>query len=172
MLPELVTNALHEQINAELDAWYSYLGMSAWCSSQQLGGCAQWLRVQAQEEYTHAMKLYDFVIDRNLPMQLLELKQPREEFDSIVDVFAAALTQEQDNTNRINGLFELAQEQKAFAALVELQWFITEQVEEEKVAKRNLAHVKMVADDPAAVLDFDDKLGERQPVMNTQPPDA
>jgi len=170
MLPELVTNALNEQINAELQAWYEYLGMSAWCSSQQLAGCAQWLRIQAQEEYTHAMKLYDFVIDRNLPMQLTDVAQPRGEFGSVTEVFEAALAQEEANTRRIDALFGMAQEQKAYAALVELQWFVTEQVEEEKTARRNLAHLKMVADDPAAILDFDSKLGERQPVMNTTPP--
>jgi ferritin len=168
MIPELVTNALHQQINAELKAWYDYLGMSSWCSSQQLAGCAQWLRAQAQEEYTHAMKLYDFVIDRNLPLHLHPVSEPKEEFKSIVEVFEAALRQEEENTSRIDALFELAQQQKSFAALVELQWFVTEQVEEEKTARRNLAHVRMVADDPAAILDFDSKLGERQPVIDTQ----
>lgn len=169
MLPELVTNALHEQINAELNAWYAYLGMSSWCSGQQLGGSAQWLRVQAQEEYTHAMKLYEFVIDRNLPMNLIAVERPRGEFASIVEVFETALAQEEENTRRIDALFELAQENQSFAALVELQWFITEQVEEEKVARANLAHIKMVADDPAAILDLDEKLGSRQPVLNTTP---
>ena len=75
--------------------------------------------------------------------------------------FEWALKQEQENTQRIDALFQLAMEQRAFASLVELQWFITEQVEEEQVARANLARVKMISDDPSAIIDFDDSLAQR-----------
>lgn len=169
MTKELVFNALNEQVGSELSAWYSYLGMSDWCSSQQLNGSAKWLRAQAQEEYTHAMKLYDFLVERNAPVQLKQVEPPKAEFESIVEVFHAAMKQEEENTQRIDAIFQMALEQRAFASLVELQWFITEQVEEEKTARENLAKVKMVSQDPAAILEFDRVLGERDLVLDTSP---
>ena len=161
MPKEFVFNALSEQIGAELDAWYSYLGMSAWCSAEQLHGCAAWLRAQAEEEHGHAMKIYQFLIDRNVPIQLKPIEPPTMKFESIVDVFESAMQQEQENTKRIDAIFQLAHEQHAFASLVELQWFITEQVEEEKSARENLTKIKMVGDDPAAILEFDHLMSAR-----------
>ncbi len=169
MPKELVFNALNEQINAELTAWYSYLGMSAWCSGKQLHGCANWLRAQAQEEYTHAMKLYEFLIERNAPVQLKAVQPTETEYKSIVEVFHAAMKQEEENTQRIDAIFQMAMDQRAFASLVELQWFITEQVEEEKTARENLAKVRMVSEDPAAILEFDRVMHERHRVLDTSP---
>ncbi|MFT5324157.1 MAG: ferritin [Planctomycetaceae bacterium] len=162
MIHELVHNALNKQINAELAAWYGYLGMAAWCSGKQLHGCAKWLKSQAQEEHSHAMKLYEFLVARNLTIQMLPLDEPRTEFESVVDIFQEALKSEEENTRRIHKIFELALEQKAFASLVELQWFITEQVEEEAAARDNLAKAELVADDLAAMLDLDEILGNRE----------
>lgn len=161
MSQQIVTEALYNQLAQELASWYSYLSMSAWCAQQQLDGCAGWLRAQAQEEYTHAMKIYDFLLDRNVPVKLGAIAPPGDEYSNLVDVFEAALEQEQANTRSIDALFQLAMEQKAFASLVELQWFVTEQVEEEKTARSNLTRIKMIADDPAAILDFDNHLGQR-----------
>ncbi len=140
--------------------------MSAWCSREQLSGCAGWLRAQAQEEYTHAMKIYDFLLARNVGVTLTQVDPPRENFASIVEIFDWALQQEKENTQRIDALFQLAMDQKAFASLVELQWFITEQVEEEQSARANLTRIKMVAEDPAAILDFDNTLAERSLPLN------
>ena len=162
MIHELVHNALNKQINAEFAAWYGYLGMAAWCSGKQLHGCAKWLRGQAQEEHSHAMKLYEFLVARNLCVQMLPLDEPRTEFETVVDVFQEALKSEEENTRRIHKIFEMAMDQKAFASLVELQWFITEQVEEEAAARDNLAKAELVVDDPAAVLDLDEILGSRE----------
>jgi len=169
MPKELVFNAINEQINAELSAWYSYLGMSTWCSEKQLRGCANWLRAQAQEEYTHATKLYEFLIERNAPVQLKQIDPPQMDFQSIVDVFHAALQQECENTKRIDAIFQMAIDQRAFASLVELQWFITEQVEEERAARENLAKVRMISEDPPAILEFDRVMGERNRILNTRP---
>lgn len=164
---QVVSDALNEQLAAELASWYSYLDMSAWCSQQQLHGCAGWLRAQAQEEYTHAMKIYEFLLDRNVPVVFKNIEPPGESFHTIVDVFESALKQEKENTQRIDSLFQLAMEKRAFASLVELQWFITEQVEEEKTARANLTRVKMVSEDPAAILDFDNTLSERTLPLDT-----
>lgn len=167
MFHELVHNILNQQINAEMQAWYEYLGMASWCSRQQLHGCEHWLRVQSEEEYAHAMKLYQFLIDRNLKINLLELKPPRVDFETIVQVFEAALKQEEDNTRRIHKIFDIALEQKAFASVVELQWFIAEQVEEMRVARDNFVKARMVDGDSGAILEFDRILGERQPAKKT-----
>jgi len=164
-----VSDALIDQIAAEFASWYSYLAMSTWCSKQELSGCAGWLRAQAQEEYTHAMKIYEFLLDRDVAITFTKIDPPRESFASIVEIFDWALRQEQENTQRIDSLFQLAMEQKAFASLIELQWFVTEQVEEEKIARSNLARIKMVADDPAAILDFDNALSDRTLPLNTTP---
>lgn len=169
MSKEIISEALNEQISAELASWYSYLAMSSWCSRQQLDGCASWLRAQAQEEYTHAMKIYDFLRDRNVPVAFTRIDPPRDDFENIVEIFEWALQQEQENTKRIDSLFQLAMEQRAFASLVELQWFVTEQVEEEKLARANLARIKMVRDDPSAILDFDNNLSSRSLPLDTKP---
>lgn len=169
MIHELVHNALNKQINAEFAAWYGYLGMAAWCSGKQLHGCAKWLRAQAQEEHSHAMKLYEFLVARNLKVQMLPLEEPRSNFESVVDIFREALRSEEENTRRIHSIFEIALDQKAFASLVELQWFISEQIEEEATARDNLAKAELIADDPAALLDLDEILGSRD--LKLQPAD-
>lgn len=167
MSQQLVSDALNEQLSAEFGSWYSYLAMSTWCAQTELHGCATWLRAQAQEEYTHAMKIYDFLLARNIPVELKQIDPPREAFANLVEIFEWALKQERENTQRIDALFQLAMEQRAFASLVELQWFITEQVEEEQAARANLARVKMIHDDPSAILDFDDSLSQRALPIDT-----
>jgi ferritin len=139
MLNDVVQEAVNQQINNELFSMYSYLSMSAYCENVQFRGCAHWMRLQAQEEYVHAMRLYDFLIARQGRVKLLPIAQPQIEFKSLLEVFEKALAQEQSVTSQINSLYEMAFEQKAFAALVELEWFITEQVEEEKSA-RDIVH--------------------------------
>ncbi len=161
MLNETVQEAINRQINNELFSMYSYLSMSAYCEFEQFTGCAHWMRLQSQEEYTHAMRLYDFLIARQGRVKLQPVAQPQIEFKSLVDVFEKALAQEQAVTGQINSLYELAFEQKAFAALVELEWFINEQVEEEKTARAIVHKFKLVGDDPASILDLDRELGTR-----------
>ena len=141
MLSQVVQDAINEQINNELFASYSYLSMSAWCEHQQFVGCAHWMRMQSEEERQHALKLQDFLLARNARVVLKPIAQPQVDFESIPAVFETALAQEQVVTGQIDSLYELAFKEKAFAALVELEWFITEQVEEEKTARENLANV-------------------------------
>ena len=145
----VVLEALNQQINAELGASYEYLAMSAWCSSQNLLGTAKWLRLQSQEEYGHAMKLFDFVLDRGGEVSLKAMAAPVQKFASLHDVFERVSKQEQAVSGQIDSLYELAFKEKAFSATVELQWFLTEQVEEEKSAREILARLKLIANDPA-----------------------
>lgn len=161
MLSQVVQDALNDQINTELYSSYNYLAMSAWCERQNFRGCANWLRVQSQEEYAHAMKLYNFMVARNGKVILQSVDGPQNEYQSIPQVFGEALKQELDVSARIDALYELAFKERAFAALVELQWFITEQVEEERTARDIVAKLELIKDDPAALLDMDRELGAR-----------
>jgi ferritin len=159
-----VVQAINRQINSELSASYSYLGMSAWCERQKFTGAARWLRLQSQEEYLHAMKLFDFMLARDEKVELKPLSEPRQSFKSLADVFDKALEQEQDVSKQIDLLYEIAFKEKAFAAVAELQWFLTEQVEEEKVGREIVAKFKLIGSDPSSILDMDRELGSRTAV--------
>ena len=159
-----VLEAINRQINSELSASYAYLAMSAYCECQKFTGAARWLRLQSQEEHMHAMKLFDFVLARDRSIQLLAIERPRSDFGSVAEVFERALEQEQEVSRQIDALYEIAFTEKAFSAVAELQWFLTEQVEEEKVAREIVAKFQMVGDDAASLLDLDRELGARSAV--------
>jgi len=112
----------------------------------------------------HAMKLFDFILARNASVDLKPLEQPRQTFASVADVFEKALEQEQEVSRQIDSLYETAFKEKAFAAVAELQWFLTEQVEEEKTGREIVAKFKMIGNDPASLLDLDRELGSRSAV--------
>lgn len=161
MLNDAMQAAINAQINNELFSMYSYLAMSAFCEHKQFRGCAHWMRLQSTEEHGHAMRLYDFLVARQGRVKLQPIAEPQFEFKSLPDVFQKAFEQEQAVTEQINGLYEMAFNEKAFAALVELEWFINEQVEEEKTARDIVYKFQLVKDDPAALLDLDRELGAR-----------
>ena len=156
-----VVEAINRQINSELSASYSYLAMSAFCERRKFTGAARWLRLQSEEEHMHAMKLFDFVLARDEDVELQAIERPRLAFNTIADVFVRALEQEQEVSRQIDSLYEIAFAEKAFAAVAELQWFLTEQVEEEKTGREIVAKFQMVGDDPASLLDLDRELGTR-----------
>lgn len=156
-----VLEAINRQINSELSASYAYLAMSAFCECRKFTGAAKWLRLQSQEENMHAMKLFDFVLARDRNVELLAIDRPKADFQSVAEVFERALAQEQEVSRQIDNLYETAFNEKAFSAVAELQWFLTEQVEEEKTAREIVAKFKMVGDDPASLLDLDRELGSR-----------
>jgi ferritin len=156
-----IIEALNEQINAELMSFYKYLGMAAYCDGEKFHGSAHWLRLQSQEEFGHAMRLYQFLVSRDSPVRLKSLEPPNQKFASIVDVFETALAQEQEISELINKLYEIAIEERAFATSVELNWFLTEQIEEEKSVRDLVFRWRKIKGDPAALLDLDQDLGQR-----------
>ena len=156
-----VMKAINVQIHSEFSAWYQYLAMAAFCEREKFTGASQWLKAQSMEEYQHGMKLFDFVLARNGVVELTALNQPEREFESFGEVFESALKQEQEVTQQINDLYELAFKSKAFAEMTELQWFLSEQVEEEKTAREWVARFRLVGDDPGSLLDLDRELGAR-----------
>jgi ferritin len=109
----------------------------------------------------HAMKLFDFVLARDAQAELKPIEMPRQSFASLADVFEKALAQEQEVSRQIDSLYETAFKEKAFAAVAELQWFLTEQVEEEKTGREIVAKFRMIGDDPPSILDLDRELGTR-----------
>ena len=158
---QTVFTAINDQINSEFTASYTYLAMAAYCEGQKFLGAAKWLQMQSEEERQHGMKLFTFVLARDGAVELRAIDQPKVSYDSLQAVFEQALAHEQNVTVQINSLYELCFKEKAFAEMTELQWFLTEQVEEEKTAREIVAKFRLVKNDPAAVLDMDRELGAR-----------
>jgi ferritin len=163
MMSETMSKAINDQIHSELSAYYSYLAMAAHCDRIGFPGASKWLRLQSSEEQTHAMKLLDFMLARHAKVVLGDLPRPKSDYASLLDVFETSYKQEQQVSAQIEALYELAFKEKAYPAVVQLEWFLTEQVEEEKTCREIVAKLKMVGEDPASLLEIDRELGSRVP---------
>ena len=161
MLTEKMQAALNEQINAEFYSSYLYLSMSAYFESINLGGFANWMKVQAEEELLHGMKFYDFVNERGGRVTLGAIDAPQTEWDSPLAAFEAVYKHEQKVTGLINDLVNLAIEEKDHATNIFLQWFVTEQVEEEAGADEVVQKLKLMGDARGGMFMFDRELGQR-----------
>jgi len=161
MIDKKMQNAFNEQINAELYSAYLYLSMVAYFESINLPGFANWMRAQTQEELMHAMKIYDYVNERGGRVILKSIGEPQTEWESPLDAFEAAYEHEQKVTGLINGLVNLAIEEKDHAANMFLQWFINEQVEEESSADAIVQKLKLMADAPGGMYMLDNEMGQR-----------
>lgn len=162
MINEKMVKALNEQINAELFSEYLYLAMSADFHSKNLEGFANWMRVQAKEENTHAMRIYDFLIQRNGKVELEAIQKPQASWPSPLSAFEAAYKHECYITDRINKLVELARSEKDHAAESFLKWFVDEQVEEEASTDKIVQQLKLVKDSAGSLLMIDHRLAKRQ----------
>lgn len=162
MLNKKVEAAMNDQLQKELQSAYVYLAMSADCENQSLPGCAAWLRNQWQEEITHAMKFYNFIIDRDGRVSLKPIAAPQETFGSPLAVFQAALDNERKVTQSINDLYDLVSQEKDFASQALLDWFVTEQVEEESTVGQIVDDLKRVGDQGEGLFLLDKALGGRQ----------
>ena len=154
--------ALNEQIKAELESAYLYLALSAHMDQQNLKGFAHWLRLQWEEEIVHALKLYDFLLQRDAAVELKALKKPAFAAQTALEVFAQALHHEQYITKRINELYALAVEDNDYASQTLLQWFVTEQLEEEESAREIVESLRLVGDSGASLFLLDRELSQRQ----------
>ena len=161
MLNPKIEKAFNEQIQKEFNSSFLYLAMAAWAEEQNLPGFGHWLRLQADEERLHAMKFFDFILDRGGHVQLLGMETQPESWDSLEAAFEAVLAHEQMISRSINDLYKLALEEGDYPAQVLLQWFITEQVEEEKSAEEVLINVRRAGDSQAALYMLDQTLGQR-----------
>jgi ferritin len=154
-------DAMNEQINKELFSSYLYLSMAAYFEDKNLPGFAKWMRVQEQEEREHGMKFYDFILERGGKVTLKAIEAPKADWKNNLEVFEEVAAHEAKVTASINALYELALKEKDYPAQVMLQWFINEQVEEEKNAAEIVASLKMIEAHETAVLQLDHRLGKR-----------
>ena len=161
MILKKIEAALNKQMNQELHAGYAYLSMSAYFDSLNLDGFAHWMRLQAQEELEHSMKLFDYIISREGTVELLAVKAPPKTWSSPLAAVQDGLKAERLNTKQINDVFEAAATAKDHATRVFLQWFVNEQVEEEATASKLVDKVKQIKDDNAAMFILDRELGAR-----------
>jgi ferritin len=162
MLGRVVQDSINEQIKNEFYSAYLYLSMAAYSEASNLPGFAHWFRLQSQEELTHAMRFFDHVHDRGGRVLLHAIDLPPLEFESPLDVFEQTLEHERTVTAMIHRLYETAEQEKDYATQVELQWFIAEQVEEEKTASQIVETLKEVGDTSQGLLLLDRQLGSRK----------
>jgi ferritin len=161
MLSKKLQDAINEQIKNELYSGYLYLSMAAYAEAQNLPGFAHWMKAQCQEEVEHAIKFFDFVNERGGRVELKAIDQPSVEFASPTALFEETLKHEQKVTALIHQLYELALEEKDYAAQVLLHWYIDEQVEEESTAAQILETLKMAGEQGQALVMMDRALAAR-----------
>jgi ferritin len=161
MIKPDIEKAINQQIRQELGAAYSYLGMCAYFEHENLAGFAHWCLLQHQEELEHAMRLFRYLLDRGGHVSLSSIDAPRADYGSPVEVFRTALQQEEANTRSIDELYQLASSLNDHATISHLQWFIDEQVEEEKSVGEALALVEKAGSEVNAMLYLNDKMGAR-----------
>ncbi len=166
MLKIEMETELNDQLNAELYSSYLYLSMSAYFEEKGLSGFAHWMRIQSQEELHHGMKIYDYIVERGGKVTMKPIEGPQVEWDTPVAVFENVYLHEQKVTGLINNLVDVAFELRDHATSNFLQWFVTEQVEEEASASEVLAKSKMLGGEGNALFLLDKELGARLPVFS------
>lgn len=161
MISQKLQDAFNEQINKELYSEYLYFSMAAWLDAENLPGCANFFKIQVQEERFHAMKMYDFVNERGGRVILKAIDKPEIEFESAQEIFEKAYEHERLVTNLINNLMDLAIEEKDHSAKSFLNWFVDEQIEEEASMDAIIGKLKMVGGNGHGLLMIDNELGTR-----------
>ena len=161
MVSEKMQDALNGQLNAELYSAYLYASMSAYFESVNLSGFANWMRIQVQEETVHAYKFYSFINERDGRVVLSAIEAPPTDWDSPLAAFEAAYQHEQKVTGLINDLVNLAVSEGDHATNIFLQWFVTEQVEEEASANEVIQKLKLIGDAKGGLFMLDREMGQR-----------
>jgi ferritin len=161
MISKTMQAAINEQINKELYSSYLYLSMAASFASRNLPGFSKWLSIQSDEERGHGMRLYEHLIDRGGRVELKAIAVPVTDWPDNLKTFKEVQAHEAEVTASINALYELALKEKDYPAQVMLQWFITEQVEEEKNAAEIVQQLELLDARGTAVLMLDHQLGKR-----------
>jgi ferritin len=161
MIKPSIEVAINDQINHEFEAAYLYLSMSAHFEATGLPGFARWMRLQSQEELAHGMKLFDYVHARNGRAKLQPIQAPPQQFGRPIEVARLVLQHEQKVTQLIGKLYETAANERDFVTAAQLQWFLTEQVEEEKTATDLVQRLEIAGDNANALLVIDRELAGR-----------
>ena len=161
MIGKKIENAMNEQIKHETFSAYLYFSMAAYFHSKSLDGMAQWMKAQAQEEFAHALRFFNHINDRGGRIELQALEKPQTEWESPIAAFKAALVHEEFITGKINDLAKLADDENDRAAGIMLQWFVTEQVEEEDSVSTVIDMLGFIGDSGHGILMADRELGSR-----------
>ncbi len=161
MLTKKLEKAFNEQINKELFSAYLYLSMSAWAEGESWRGAKHWFAEQAKEEMAHAMKFYAYLFERGNKATLDAIEKPKADFKGLADLFSQALKHEKFVTQSIHKLVDMAAADKDHASSIFLQWFVTEQVEEEANAAEMLLHLERVGDSKQGQYMLDNVLSKR-----------
>lgn len=161
MISKNLQKALVEQLNKEYHSAYIYLGMSAYCSKEGFNGAANWFLIQYQEEVAHGMKLFKYLEEQDASIELPAIESVKVEYKSLLDVFKKSLAHEQTMTKNLNDLSDLAMKEKDHATYNLLQWYVTEQVEEEATVNGIIDHIKLVGDNGYGLYTIDKELSGR-----------
>ncbi len=161
MISETMCQALNEQLKWEMYSANLYLSMSGYLNKLGLTGFAHWMRAQYEEETSHAMKFFDYVLKRDGDIQLETIEGPKQEWKDLIDVFEDSLHHESEITWRINNLMKMAKEEGDYASDIFLHWFVVEQVEEEETVRDILAKLKIIGGKGDGVLLMDKELSQR-----------
>jgi ferritin len=161
MLTPSMQNALNAQVNAEYYSSYLYLSMAAYCEEINLKGFANWFRVQVQEEMVHAMKFFEFIISRRGKVELKAIDGPPTKWEQPLAIFEASLEHEKSVSQRINKLADLAVKESDHATHAFLEWFLTEQVEEEASVDQVVQQLRLNNNNPAGLFMLDRELAQR-----------
>jgi len=153
---------MNKQITEEFASAYLYLAMSSVLSDMGLSGCANWMKIQAQEETTHAMKIYEHMLTRGVKVKLMPIPASKQEWRSPLHIFEEMLRHEQRVTQLIMAIYEAAMADKDYASMNFMQWFIDEQVEEENKVQEVLEKLKKMQGSELGVMLFDQELGNRK----------
>jgi len=162
MISKKMSSELNKQLNKEYYSAYFYLAMAAYTESLGFKGFAHWFHIQFNEELDHAKKFYKYIVDQNEKVILEKIDKPEGEFESLKDVFKKTYTHEQYITKCINQLMDLSLEEKDHATRIFLQWFVTEQMEEENMAKDVMDKLELGGDKGQGLLMLDSILGRRE----------
>lgn len=162
MIGKKMTEALNQQIREELESAYIYLSMAAYLHSEGLEGMAHWMEAQCQEELGHSNKIYEHLRDRNGRISIPAMKKPKHKWTSALDAFTDAYKHEVYITGKINSLVKLSAGEKDNASGVMLQWFVTEQVEEEASTSRIVQMLERIGKSGSGLIMLDHQLGKRQ----------
>ena len=162
MISEKMQDALNEQVNKEFYSAYMYLAMSAYCDNLGLPGFAYWMRMQYEEESVHVTKMFDYILAQGGSVHLKTIEEPPKEYGSPLEVFEKTLEHEQYVTRLIHKLMDLAVEERDYASQTFLQWYVTEQVEEEANVNDVVAPLRMIGEDKGGLMMIDQKLAMRK----------
>ncbi|VGO15643.1 Bacterial non-heme ferritin [Pontiella desulfatans] len=161
MISEKMQEELNEQVNKEFYSAYMYLAMSAYCNTIGLPGFEHWMRMQYEEEIMHVTKMYDYIMGQGRAVHLKAIEEPPKEYGTPLEIIQKTLEHEQFVTKMIHQLMDLAVQEKDYATQTFLQWYVTEQVEEEANVNDILAPLRMVGGDKSGLMMIDQKLAGR-----------